>query len=477
VKRALVVLFLIAGAASGQPRRDIRYAESTDRLVYAFVFGHKDTCRIIRRTGPPPFKRGAGPRRRMGIEWRGLPGEKILGEFSFGRRGRPLHVVVSNDGKFVCAFSNRASALPPADDAVWSVTGTPKVERLDYDETLPSFAEPSWPKLDRALAEPGPVAPDTTTMSFAFVTEEVTAGRILVGRHSEDTDGNIFETICFVVELGATEAKAPARSELIRLLGSEEPLFRAGAARLLGMAKDRKAIATLKKSLQRTEQAAARVAIAEALVRCGDGSARKTIRMLLAPEHGTSRAAARALALLPPDARDADALAHAIGRLGGRESLYAAMALARLGGPGVRALSGAVRARKPETRIAAAEILGHMKERKAEELLLRMVGDTDESVRKAAAKALTNPPRAILEPNIKAFAKALQAAGRTETRSAAHRLATLAMHAEIRDEVVLGALVELTTFHPRAAIALRKLTGEKFETSDDWKRWWAARKK
>jgi len=477
VKRRIVCsLALVAVAAALPPRRDIRYAESTDRLVYAFVFGHKDTCRVIRRTGPPPFERGRGPGRRMGIEWKGLPGEKVLGEFSFGRRGRPLHVVVSNDGKTVLAFANRAGPGVPDDDAVWKVAGESKAERLDYDEALPEFDEPSWPVLSRALAEAKPVAPDKSNMSYAFVTEEVAPGRILVGRHSEDTAGNFAELTCFVVDLRKAEALPPSRAELIKLLNHDEPLFRAGAARLLGDDKDRKALADLKRALQRSMQAAARVTIAEAIVRCGDGSARKTLRVLLAPEHGGSRAAARALALLPPDSRDADALADALGRLGDREALYAAMALARLGGPGVRALGSATRARKPETRVAAARILGHMDNRKAEEVLLRMVGDTDVSVRKAAAKALTSPPRAIFEANYKYFAKAIRAVLRTETKSAAHRMATLAMHAQIKDDAVLGALVDLTTFHPRAIAALRSLTGEKLETSDDWKRWWADRK-
>ncbi|MHC4952387.1 MAG: HEAT repeat domain-containing protein [Planctomycetota bacterium] len=474
--RAFLVVLLIAATALPEPGRNIRYTESTDRLVYAFVFGHKDTCRVIRRTGPPPFKRGAAPRRRMGIEWKGLPGEKLLGEFSFGRRGRPLHVAVSNDGAFVVAFANRASALPPEEDSVWIVAKS-KSSQLQYDEVLAGFPEPAWPVHPRALAEPKPAPKVTETLSYAFLTREVAPGRILVARQSEDGSGGISEMTSFVVVAGAAEAKLPERAELIGLLGEEEPLFRAGAARHLGRARDKKAVPALKRALQRTEQPAARVALAAALVRCGDNSARKTLRVLLAPEHGASRAAAYALASLPPDSRDADALGQALERLDERGALFASIALARLGGPGTRVIGKTVRSRKPETRVAAAVILGRMHDRRAEQLLLRMVGDTDESVRKAAAKSLTNPPRKILEQNYKDFAQALRAAGRTETKSAAHRLATLAMHAKIKDEAVLEALVELTTFHPRAAEALRRLTGLKLETSDDWKRWWAERKK
>ena len=45
----------------------------------------------------------------------------------------------------------------------------------------------------------------------------------------------------------------------------------------------------------------------------------------------------------------------------------------------------------------------------------------------------------------------------------------------MKDDRIYEALVELTTEYKQAIKALRKLTGEKFLTSDDWKRWWAAR--
>ena len=110
-------------------------------------------------------------------------------------------------------------------------------------------------------------------------------------------------------------------------------------------------------------------------------------------------------------------------------------------------------------------------------MLLKMGGDREAKVRMAAARALTSPPREIDAKNYRDFARALDAAGRTETKSAALRLSTLAMHAKIDDEAVLEALVDLTTFHPRAIKALQRITGEKLFTSDDWKRWWDAREK
>ena len=76
----ILALFLVAVVVVAEPRRDIAYAESTDRLTYAFVFGSKDTCRVMRRTGKPPFARGGRPARPPGLEWQGVRGEKLLGD-------------------------------------------------------------------------------------------------------------------------------------------------------------------------------------------------------------------------------------------------------------------------------------------------------------------------------------------------------------------------------------------------------------
>ncbi len=477
----ILALLLIALAVVAEPRRDTAYAESTDRLTYAFVFGSKDTCRVMRRTGKPPFARGGRPARRLGIEWKGLPGEKLLGEFSFGRRGRPVHVALSNNGAFVVAFANRADAGLPREDSIWtvgSVAGRNGAgnDTLAYDG-LPTPPVPAWPKLTRQLAEPKPEPKDKSSWNYAFVTREVASGRMLVARHSDNADGAISEMTCFVVELDNADAKLPKTAELIGLLTDDEPLFRAGAAVQLGLKKDRGALPALKRALQQTKQQAGRVAIAVALVRCGDASGRKVLRASLPPERGASQAAARALATLPPEARDADTLVATIGQLDERASRHIGMAIARIGKPAVRALTVASRSKDPAKRTAVAVILGRMDDRGAEHLLLKLVGDRDVLVRTAAARALTNPPRAIDPKNYRDFARALDATGRTETKSAALRLATLAMHAQIKDDAVLKALVDLTTYHPRAIKALQRLTGDKLITSDDWKRWWAARKK
>jgi len=466
--RPLAVLALLLAPLAAKPARRISYAESTDRLVYAFVFGHKDTCRVIRRPAPPPFGPD-GPPRRFPDAWKGGAGETLLGEFEFGRRGRPLHIAVANDGARLVSFSNRGGPDADPQDSVWIVAKGDS-EPVVY-EGVPGFPEPAWPEHPRALAKAHPLPPDPAVLSYAFVTRELAGGRLLVARQSEDAEGRPSELSCFVLNFEKPTAKPPARGELLEMLKDEEPLMRGAAARQLGLAADREALDELKASLKSTMQEAARIALAEAIVRCGDRDGRKTLRALLK----TEPEAARAIALLPPDPRDADELAAALGDLPERPALYVAVALARIGDRAARALAPCTRGREERERIRAATALGHIDDVTAERTLLRMVGDPKEEVRKAAARALTDPPRKIMESNYGEFAKALEAAGRTQTKSAAYRLATLAMHAGLKDDRILGALVDLTTFHDRAIEALRKLTGLELQTSDDWKRWWKER--
>ncbi|MFI5402314.1 MAG: hypothetical protein ACHQ1G_05205, partial [Planctomycetota bacterium] len=102
-----VALAAMAAAAAAAPGRSLEYAESTDRLVYAFLFGSTDTCRVIRRQEAPRFDFETVSRKRYDPGWRGDEGETVIAEFDFGS-GRPLHVVPMNDGKRLVAFVNRA---------------------------------------------------------------------------------------------------------------------------------------------------------------------------------------------------------------------------------------------------------------------------------------------------------------------------------------------------------------------------------
>jgi len=233
--RVLAAVLVLGAAAAAAPGRNLRYAESSDRLVYAFVFGHKDTCRVIRRPQPPPFERARVPR--LPATWKGGEGETLLGEFSFGRRGRPLHIALSNDGKFLVAFANRAGPGMPEQDYVWNVA-TGKRTLLSY-EGLRGFPAPSWPDLPRKLAPLRPVEAEPASWSYAFVSKETLPGRMLVARLSEGEKGRFYEQTCFLLFPEKAEACAPEAGELRGLLKEEEPLFRAGAARQLGLLGDR----------------------------------------------------------------------------------------------------------------------------------------------------------------------------------------------------------------------------------------------
>ncbi|MCK6460077.1 MAG: hypothetical protein L6Q95_09310, partial [Planctomycetes bacterium] len=135
------VLLVLASAATAAPGRSIDYAESTDRLVYAFLFGHKDTCRVIRRPLPPRLDFPTLARRPPGADWKGEEGEVLLAEFVFGS-GRPLHLVPLNDGKLLVSFVNRsADGGWPKEDRVYDLAEKGYSETIDYG-ALPPEAPP-----------------------------------------------------------------------------------------------------------------------------------------------------------------------------------------------------------------------------------------------------------------------------------------------------------------------------------------------
>lgn len=469
---------LLAAAARGEPGRSIRYAESGNRLAYAFIFGHQDTCRVYLRAQPPMLDREAYQRRPFGVEYKGEPGDRLVREFRFGPGGRPLHLVPANDGRSLLAFSNRVpGGGAPARDTLYRFEGEKdRSEPLDYSG-LPAFERPRWPRLDRALAEAKPEEVAVPPLDYAFCSLEPAAGRILVARQSEGEDGRVEEMVCFVVTLREPRVRLPEESELLGLLRHDEPLFRAGAAWALSHAGNREHVPALKASLERTLAGPARAALAEAIIRCGDDAARKTLRALLQAEGEPAgrRAAAVALATLPPDRADGEALSVAIGDADASTALAVGVALARLGDHGAAMAVRASRSTRREIRVAAARVLGRMEAPQAEERLLRMVGDPEAEVQLEAARALTRPPRAILPENHDELARALDACRLRKNRNAASRLAKLAAHAGIRDERVLKALVDLAPFHEQAIESLALLTGERLTTPEECRAWWAGR--
>jgi len=477
VPRVPLALLLAALPLLAAPGRHIRYAESSDRKVYAFVFGHKDTCRVIRRSTAPRFELDQFLRRPPGASYRGEPTDTLLKEFDFGRGGRPVHLIPTNDGQFLLAFANRAAdGSAPESDRVIHLAEDGYTPRIDYS-ALPKETLPGWPDLKRALAKPKPVEPPgpPVALSYAFAAREIDPGRVLVSRQSEDGRDRIAEMVCFVVVAREGEAKLPAPAECESLLEETEPLFRGGAAWALGHLGERDSVPHLQSALSRTHLGVARAAIGAAIVRCGGRGGRKTLRDLLDEAPSARRAAARALALLPPDKGDADALAEAAADADAETAHYARLALARIGAGGVRALVRLSRSSRPAVRAAAAGVLGRIDDADAERRLLVLARDPEEEVQTAAAVALTRPPRAILPANHSGFARALDACGRFENGRAARRLAILAAHAKIHHEKVLEALVGLASFEPKAIWSLARLTRKELKTAEDCERWWRAR--
>ncbi len=466
-------LAAMAAAAAAAPGRNLDYAESTDRLVYAFLFGHTDTCRVIRRPVAPRFDFETLSRKNYSPEWRGEEGETVLAEFVFGS-GRPLHVLPLNGGKLLMAFVNRGPLGGwPLEDRVYDLVEKDYSETIDYT-ALPPDAPPRWPELERALPhkwmDPG-IPP---TLNYAFLARETSPGRLLVARQSEGESGAVSEMVAFAIDTGTRKAALPRRDELLLLLGDPEEAFVAGAAWALGHDGARELVPRLKAA--GVASGPARAAVAHALVRCGDETARKTLRVLLGEEDpATRRAAALALAQLPPAAADADALADAAADEDPETAELSGIALARLGQGARSALLRLSHASRPEKRVAAARVLGRMDGTEEEERLLALACEPD--VQTAAARALTRPPREIRKENHAVFARALLACARSRNAEAARRLGMLAYQAHVEDDATLQALVECTTLTPKAIWALNKMEGTNFATADDCKRWWQERKR
>jgi hypothetical protein len=472
MRRLAAVGLLFAASVQAGPGRHLRYAESSDRLVYAFVFGSTDTCRVIRRPSAPQRPLEFYLRRPPGANFRGAPGDSILKEFNFGSVHRPVHIVPTNDGKHLVTFANRASdGSRPKQDRILILEEGSDFEPLDYGE-LPVAGRPEWPELSRALAKARPTVAESGVWSYGFLVEEMYSGRLLVARQSEGGENAVKEMVCFAIRPPDGRVELPEPKELTRLLKHAEPLYRAGAAWALGARAERSAGTALKAALGGLKSGPARAVVARALVRCGDKSGRRTLRGLLGEEKDPPARAAAALAIaqLPPERADADALAAALADKSGETSGWAGIALARLGRGGLGALVRASRSSSSDLRKRAARVLGRMDVSDAERRLLAMARDAE--VQTTVAIALTAPPRTILPQHHAEFARALEACARAKNRKAARRLSTLAAHARIHHEKVLKALVDLAPIEPKAIWSLSKLTGKKLETPEECRAWW-----
>ena len=479
MRRGACLLAVAASLASAEPGRNLRYAESADRMVYAFVSGHLDTCRVYRRITTPMLPLEDYLRRPPGQDHRGEPGAKLLKEIVFGRLGRPLHLYPTNDGRFLLALGNRRpDGRNPTRDRVHHLGEDEYSEVIDY-AALAVEPEPAWPVLERALAaaRPEPARP-AEPWSYAYLDAELAPGRVLIGRQSEGPGGARMEFRVFVIEVVGARALLPAPAELRQLLHEEEPLWRAAAAWVMGRRRRAQDAPLLADLLTRTKGGAQRATTAHALVSCGDESGRRVLRALLAAEDDVAgtRSAVRALLALPPDRGDAEALGVALASKDSGTTRWAGMALARLGAGAVPVLNRLARSADRERRLAVVAALGYTDDVLAEERLLMLVRDRDKEVSTAAAVSLTDPPRKLYEANHALFARALDACRRAKNDRAARRLCVLAAHARVENRRVYKALVDLAPSQPKAIWALAKLTGEPLKTPDDCRAWWKSQR-
>ncbi len=481
MKRAVLALLLIAGATvSAAPWRHMRYAESERRSVYAFVFGSRDTCRVYRRTRAATRPLDELLRFPYGADHRGEPGAKLLAEFNFGRTGRPLHLYPTESGKYLINFGNRTpDGAPGKDDRVHHLSEDDDYFEYIEWEGLPAEEATAFPEFARALTHPKPLKPPPPgSWIYSFLVREAGPDRIAVARQSEGSNGLITEIRFFVITIEGAKAVLPTGLELGVALKSEEPLWRAGAAWVIGRngkEVDQDPLREAAPTMTGTDSAY-RAAFWLAQARCGDAEGRARLREL-AKDPGDPHAAlyaARALVALGPEKADADAFVAALMSGRAEASRLGVLGLARLGPEAYPAVNRMARSGKTAYRLAAARALGWIDTPKAEERLLVLARDGDATVQTEAAVALTDPPRAILPENHAEFARALDACRFKRNDRAGRRLSVLAAHAKIHHKKVLEALVKLAPSQPKAIWALAKLTGQEFATAKDCADWWKA---
>ena len=478
---ARLAVWGLVGVASAAPGRHIDYAESPDRLVFAFVYGSQDHCKVVRRRVRPRIELEQILQRPPRAAYRLAPDEKLVAHFSFGGRGRPVHIVPSNDARYLVAFANRAPrGAKPAQDAVWHLREKNYAPRVEYAFDVESAVK-EYPKLSRALrpAKDKPL-PRVDAANYAFLSR-IRDDLMLVARRSENRDGFVGEIVGFSINLKTQVADVALATDALAWLLDPEPLWRAAGAWALARRPDEKHAGALRTALGSTRDPVARAHIAGALLACGDGNGRKALSSLLSDADPNARRVA-AFALLRAGARtsDVDALAACVARSATAEKGSAAAvageiaqrALAHAGASGVRALIKASRSDDPTVRARLARALGRVDGADAERRLLALGRDDDDSVLRAVAIALTAPPRRLLAEHAASFARVIDNARKRKHEVAGRRLAVLAAHAKLQHKRVLAALVALATVNERAIWALNKLTGQDLKTARAYQDWW-----
>ncbi len=441
-------------------------------MVFAFVYGSKDTCRVVKRRSVPKVSLEQYLRRPPRAGYGLAPDEQDVAKFDFGGRGRPVHLVPSDDAKYLIAFANRAPrGTKPEQDAIWHLGENQYAPRVEYEFALDQKVA-GYPKLERELrARKSKPLPRVESANYAFVSRG-RAGVMLVARRSENRDGYVGEIVGFAIDLATQKATVASPAEARTWLRDGEPLWQAAGAWVLARSADRAHIPALKGALAAAGDAMARVHVAGALLACGDEGARKILgAALVGDDANARRVAALALLRAKPKPGDTDRLAACLTGGDATAAEIAQRALAHAGASGVRALIKASRATDPKARAKIARALATVDGADAERRLLALGREPDADILRAVAIGLTAPPRTILPDHVAAFAKVLHNAARLKHAVAARRLSVLAAHAKLNDRRVWAELIELTELSEKALWALNKLTGKDLKTKKEAKAW------
>ncbi len=176
---------------------------------------------------------------------------------------------------------------------------------------------------------------------------------VLIERLGEKDTAAAMRTAVALSKLGAA-----AVEPLLAALQHANPSIRAGSVRALGWIQDPRAIQPLLSVMCRDESEDVRLLAQWALVNIGEAVIEPLIRLLPNPEECLW--------------------------------VYAAEALAKLGSPAVEPLIAALGDERPQVRMVAATVLGHIGDLRAVEPLIALLQDADAGVQQEATAALSD---------------------------------------------------------------------------------------
>jgi HEAT repeat protein len=187
---------------------------------------------------------------------------------------------------------------------------------------------------------------------------------VLIERLGEKDTTAAMRTAVALSKLGAA-----AVEPLLDALHHNNPAIRAGAVRTLGWIRDPRAVQLLLNVMCRDDSEDVRLLAQWALVNIGEAVIEPLIRLLPSPEECLW--------------------------------VYAAEALAKFGDPAVEPLIAALGDERPQVRMVAATVLGHIGDLRAVEPLIALLQDPDPGVQQEATAALSDMAARINDADLR----------------------------------------------------------------------------